>query len=270
VWWELRHRNPIVNLRLLGNRNFGAANFMMVVLGATLFGTTVLLPLYLQSVMGYTAQRAGETLSPGAILIIFLMPVVGVLVSRTDARRLIAFGFLALAISLFYMAHHLYPGIDFATAIKLRIYQAAGLAFLFVPINTVAYVGVAPGQSNAASGIINASRNLGGDIGIAFATTFIARRAQVHHSHLVAHVTPLDPAYVRLFRALTLAFHHAGTSTLQAQRQAQAAIYRTVLQQAQTLAYIDVVWLFAIGTVLVIPLAFVMKKSEPGRVAVGH
>jgi DHA2 family multidrug resistance protein len=269
VWWELRQKYPVVNLRMLASRNFGSANFMMLILGATLFGTTVLLPLYLQVIMGYTAQLAGMALSPGAVLIIGLMPIVGALVSRVDSRRLIAFGFAVLSLSLFYMAHHLYPGIDFGTAVKLRMYQAAGLAFLFVPINTIAYTGVAPGQNNAASGIINLSRNMGGDLGIALATTMIARRAQVHQSRLVAHVTPFDTALSQRTQALTQAFVHAGSSSEHAARQASAAIYRALNAQAQTLAYVDVMWLFACVTACMIPLVFVMRKAKAGR-RVGH
>ncbi len=157
----------MVDLHLLARPNFAAANVMMLVLGMSLFGTTVLLPQYTQIYMGYTAQLAGMTLSPGGITVILLLPMVGFLVSRVDQRFLIAFGFTCLSLSLFYMAHHLYQGMDFRTAMLMRIYQSAGLAFLFVPINTFRLRRVADGvKNNNSSGIINLFRNMGGDIGI--------------------------------------------------------------------------------------------------------
>ena len=270
VIWELHQEHPVVDLRLLKRRNFAASNVMMLMLGASLFGTTVLLPLYLQTIMGYSAQQSGEALSPGGVLIMCMMPVVGVLISRVDGRWMIAFGFACLSASLFHMAHKLYPGIDFGTAIQLRMMQAFGLAFLFVPINTLAYVGVPRAENNQASGIINLSRNMGGDIGIAVATTMIARRSQWHQSALVQHVSAGSEQLSAQLQGLTRAFEHAGSSTAVATRRAQAAVYRELLAQAQTLAYIDVLWLFAICTALMIPLVFVMKRASPGGAAMGH
>jgi DHA2 family multidrug resistance protein len=270
VVWEWRQEHPVVEVRLFKNRNFAAANVMMLVLGMALFGSTVLLPQYVQVWMGWSAQQAGEALSPGGVVVIMLLPLVGRLVSRVDARYLIAFGFGVLSIALFHMAHTLYPGIDFSTAVWLRIYQAIGLAFLFVPINTIVYAGVPASKNNAVSGIVNLSRNMGGDIGIAFVTTLIARRAQFHQASLSAHLDPGNPALQARLAALTRALERAGSSTVEAARRATGAIYGEVVRQAQTLAYLDVLWVLAWFAAAMVPLVFLTRRVEPGKPAMGH
>jgi len=147
VFWELRERNPVLNLRLFKNRNFAVSNTLMFTLGAVLYGSTVLIPQFLQTVMGCTAQLSGEVLSPGGLVIMAMMPVVGYLVSRVDARKLIGLGFIALALSTYHMSS-LYLGIDFKTAMMYRIYQSLGLAFLFISSNTICYIGVPQEQKN--------------------------------------------------------------------------------------------------------------------------
>jgi DHA2 family multidrug resistance protein len=157
VVWECRQRHPVIDLRLLGRRSFAASFAMMFVLGLSLFGTTVILPQYLQTLMGYTAEQAGKTLSPGGLVVIMILPLVGKLLSKVDPRWLIGFGFAALSLSLFHMTG-IYPGIDFKTAVMLRIYQSIGLAFLFVPINTVSYVGVPRDKYGEVSSMMNRRR----------------------------------------------------------------------------------------------------------------
>ncbi len=249
VLWELRSENPVVDLRLFRNRNFAASTSMMLVLGIALYGSTVLLPQYEQVWLGYSAQQAGEALSPGGVIIILLMPLVGRLVSRVDNRWLIAFGYLVVSSSLFHMAHTLYPGIDFRTAVLLRVYQASGLAFLFVPINTIVYQGIPPEKNNAVSGIINLARNMGGDIGIAFVTTLIARRSQFHQARLVAGLDPGNPACRASLSALASAMQRVRRAPRRTRPGAPTAPWRRQLaQQAQTLAYLDVLFLLACFT----------------------
>ncbi len=186
IVWEWNEEHPILELRLLKNPNLAVANCLMFALGAVLFGTTVLIPEYLQTVMGYTAENAGMVLSPGGITVMICMPIVGQLVSRVDARLLIGFGFVVLTIALIHMSS-IYPGIDFQTAVLYRIYQSVGLAFLFVPINTISFVNIPPSQGNQVSAMINLFRNLGGSVGISALSTLLARRAQVHQTYLAAH-----------------------------------------------------------------------------------
>ena len=270
VLWELRTEHPVIDVRLFKGRTFAMANVMMFTLGLILFGTTVLLPQFTQTLLGYSAEQAGMALSPGGILIMFMMPFIGKFLGKLDARKMIAFGFLALSVSLFYMAHKLSLAIDFRHAVLLRMYQAFGLAFLFVPINTLAYVDVPPTQTNQVSGMINLARNMGGDVGIAVVTTLLARRAQNHQVDLVAHTSLFDAPFRERLQGLTQALMHSGASASDAATEAYRALYRIVLQQAQTLAYIDIIYLLAWATVVMIPLAFFMKRPRPGAAAAGH
>ena len=269
VLWEWRQKNPVVDVRLFKSRTFAVSNLMMLVLGMTLYGSTVLLPQYLQVWMGYSATDAGMVLSPGALVFVCMMPIIGPLVSKYDARYLIAFGFTVLALALYYMSRTLYPGIDFSTAVWLRIYLSVGLAFLFVPINTVVYAGVPPAKNNAVAGIVNLSRNMGGDIGIALVTTLIARRAQVHQERIATHLIPGVQAFTAKLSGLAHAFEQAGMSSVQATKQAYAAIYRQLIQQAQTLAYLDTLFVFACFAALMVPLVL-LTKGVRGRAAASH
>jgi DHA2 family multidrug resistance protein len=270
VVWEWRQENPVVEVRLFKDRNFAASNVMMLTLGVSLFGTTVLLPQYMQGLMGYSAEDAGMALSPGGFVIILLLPMVGILVSRVDPRRLIAFGFIVTSASLFYMASHLHQGIDFREAVLLRVYQSVGLAFLFVPINTLVFATVGPEKSNAVSGIVNLSRNMGGDVGIAFVTTFIARRSQLHQSNLSSYTTAYSTPFESKLAAMTSGFQHTGASAVDATHRAMAAIYGQLVQSATTLAYLDALRVMGFATAFMVPLLFLTKKPKPGAAPGGH
>jgi DHA2 family multidrug resistance protein len=271
VVWELRHPHPIVDLKLFRDRSFATSNLMMLVLGISLYGTTVLLPQFVQIMMGYSAQDAGMALSPGGLTVMALMPLVGSLIGRVDARRMLAFGFSVLSLSLFYMAHHLYTGMDFGTAVKLRVYQSVGLAFMFVPINTLAYVGIPPEKNNAVSGIINLSRNMGGDIGIALVTTLLARRSQMHQVNLSSYGSALHPAYQAKVAAIGAGLQHSGVDATDAARRATGLVYRMMGREAMGLAYIDVLFLFGCGTACMLPLLLLLKKNRVGGSAqMGH
>ncbi|HVY48721.1 MAG TPA: DHA2 family efflux MFS transporter permease subunit [Minicystis sp.] len=270
VAWEWQQEHPIVDVRLFKGRTFAATNVMMLTLGISLFGTTVLLPQYLQVIMGYTAQQSGMALSPGGVVVILILPFVGRLVSRVDPRYLIAFGFAVVALALFYMTTHLHPGIDFMTAMKLRIFQSIGLAFLFVPINTLVYADVPPEKNNAVSGIVNLSRNMGGDIGIALVTTLISRRSQLHQATLAEHATRYDPTFVRRLEGIARGLEHAGTAGADASKKALFIVYRQLLQQATTLAYIDTLKILGIATLLMIPLLFITKRPKGGPAPAAH
>ncbi len=261
VWRARRSDNPIVDVHLFRNRNFAAASFMMLALGLVLYGSTVLLPQYLQIVMGYSAQQAGMVLSPGGLVVMVLMPLVGALTPRVNPRILIGFGFAALSVSMFYMTSHLYPGMDFRTALELRAYQSVGLAFLFVPINTVIYEGIPPEKNNQVSGIVNLARNMGGDIGIAFVTTMAARRAQFHQARLTEHMSPYDHPFAAMLDAVTHAVERAGVSSAAAAHRAVAVLYRQTIIQATTLAYLDVLHAFALMTAAMIPFLWLARRG---------
>ena len=270
VIWELRVEHPVIDVRLFKNRTFSMANLMMFTLGVTLFGSTVLLPQFTQTLMGYSAKQAGMMLSPGGVLIMCMMPFIGKFMGKVDARKMIAFGFVALSASLFYMTHRLYLGIDFKHAVLLRMYQAFGLAFLFVPINTLSYVGVPKEKGNSVAGMINLARNMGGDVGIAVVTTLLARRAQHHQVDLTSHTSLFDAPFRERFESMSRAFEHAGASASDAATQSYRALYRLVLTQAQTLAYIDVLYLLAWSTALMVPLVFFMKRPSGSSAPAAH
>jgi DHA2 family multidrug resistance protein len=270
VIWELRHENPIVDLKMFRQRSFAVANALMLVLGMALFGSTVLLPQYLQVLMGYTAQQSGMALSPGGFVVIAFLPFVGRLVTKVDVRALITIGFVSLSLAMFTMAHTIDLEMDFGTAVRLRMLQMAGLAFLFVPIQTVSYSGVQPQKFNQVSGIMNLSRNMGGDIGIAFVTTLITRRAQFHQTHLTAHTTNYDAAFAARLDAMAHVFERAGAATVDATRQATAAMYRQVVLQATQLAYLDALLALAVATSLMVPLVWLAKKPAAQGAPLGH
>ncbi len=268
--WELKHDNPIVDLRLFKRRSFAVANMMMMMLGVALFGTTVLLPQYLQVLMGYSAQQAGMAISPGGLVVIALLPLVGRLVSKVDTRWMVAFGFTVMSLSLFYMAHTIDLQMDFATAVKVRAFQSVGMAFLFVPIQTISYSGVPVQKNNQVSGIMNLSRNMGGDIGIAFVTTLIARRSQTHQAQLAAHTTAYDQGYQAKVGAIARSLEHAGATSLDAARHATAAMYRQLVQQSMQLAYLDALWVLGIGTAMMVPVLWLTKRPGPMGAPAGH
>ena len=180
VAWEWRHRNPIVDLKLLRIRNFGTSIGLQFVLGMVLFGSTVLIPQFLQGLLGYTAQQAGEALSPAGFTLMLMMPISGLLVGRVrDARVMVAAGYAVTAFGLYNLTR-LDLDVSFATIALWRAFQVLGLAFVFIPISTLNYVGVPREKNNQISALSNFSRNLGGSFGTAMLTTFLERTAQTH------------------------------------------------------------------------------------------
>ena len=187
IIWELREKNPVVDLRMMKNRNFALATVAMFFLGFVLYASTVLIPQMLQELLGYTAQLSGMALSPGGAVIMCMMPVVGLLVSRVDTRILVTFGCLVSSTALFVMAGWDLQ-LDYRHAVTARMLQSFGLAFLFIPINVAAFAYVPREKMNMGTGIINLARNIGASVGIATVTTMLQRRTQVHQAQLMEHV----------------------------------------------------------------------------------
>jgi DHA2 family multidrug resistance protein len=264
VVWEWFYKNPIVDVRLFRNLNFLAANGMIFVLGLMLFSSLVMMPLYLQSLMGYTAESAGLVLSGGGLLLLFLMPLVGFLSSKVQSRYLLAFGWLTLSLGMYYSTQQLDLQISFRSASILRAVQVFGLGFLFVPINLTSYVGMPLEKSSSVAGLVNFMRNIGSSVGTSMVTTLIARRAQVHQVYLVAHVTAGRPTFSGAVAATTARLIASGMDAEHAARQAYGLVYRTIFVQASTLAYIDTYWVLAIGAAIMFVISFALKKNEPG------
>ena len=263
VAWEWRTRHPIIDVRLFRDRTVAIAFVLMVVVGFLLFAPLVLLPAFEQSLMGYTPQLAGQTMSPGAISLIFLTLLVGGLVARVDPRKLVVVGGLLLVTSHVYMAGRLHVGVDFQTLLFMRIFQVAGLAFLFVPINTLVYASAPRDKNNAIAAIMNLGRNLGGSLGVAFVATTVARQAQVHQAALAEHTNHYNPAFTARLAHLARAHEHSGVSAVDAANRALAMVYREVQLQASQLAYLDVLRLLALAAACLFPLALLMRS--PGR-----
>ncbi len=261
IWWEWRHKDPIIDLHLFSERTFAVSNLLMFMLGFALLGSTLLLPLFLQTLMGYTAELSGMALSPGGFAIMIFMPIVGWLLSRYDARYLLVFGLSMLSFSLFHMTNF-DLNIDFKTAVYARILQAVGLAFLFVPINTAAYAFLPREKNNAASGLMNLARNIGGSVGISFVTTMLDRRTQKHVSDLMGHLSGPNGQFQSTLRGLSQQFIAHGASAPDAQRQAYAMVQNLVQRQATMLSYLDNFHILGYAILAMIPMVFLMKRTR--------
>jgi DHA2 family multidrug resistance protein len=263
IIWEWRHKDPIIDLHLFRDRTFAVSNLLMFMLGFALLGSTLLLPLFSQTLLGYTAEEAGLALMPGGFTIIVLLPLVGFLLSRYSPRWLLFFGLAVLSTSLFHMTGFDLD-MDFRSLAIARMFQAAGMAFLFVPINTAAYAFLPRDKNNAASGLMNLARNIGGSVGISLVTTMLDRRTQTHLNYLSSHLSSSNPAFQSMLQGATAAMRARGADAAFASRQAYALIQGTVQRQATMLAYIDDFRLLGIAIMLMIPLVFLMKKGKPG------
>ncbi|HKF06434.1 MAG TPA: DHA2 family efflux MFS transporter permease subunit [Candidatus Sulfotelmatobacter sp.] len=263
IYWEWHHKDPIIDLHLFRERTFGISNLLMFMLGFALLGSTLLLPLFMQTLLGYTAQQSGLALMPGGFTIMLLLPLVGFLLSRYSPRWLLVFGLVMLSASLFHMTSFDLE-IDFRTTAIARLLQAVGMAFLFVPINTAAYAFLPREKNNAASGLMNLARNMGGSVGISVVTTMLDRRTQVHLTDFARHLSGTNPALKAMLNGASKAMQAHGASAAGANQQAYALIQGTVQRQATMLAYIDCFWFLGVSIMLMIPAVFLMKKSKPG------
>lgn len=263
VFWEWHHEHPIIDLHLFSERSFAIGNMLMFMVGFALLSSTVLLPLFLQTLMGYTAEDAGLSLMAGGFVIIMAMPLVGFFLSKYDARYLLLFGLCIVSFSLFHMTRF-DTLIDFRTAATARAIQAAGLAFLFVPINTVAYAFLPKDKNNAASGLINLSRNIGGSLGISMVTTILARRTQYHQAVLSSNVNSGSSLLRSRLAGIAHALTARGSSPYEAARQAYNIVQNSIVQQASVMSYVDCFWVLGIAVACMVPFVFLMKRVRPG------
>jgi MFS transporter, DHA2 family, multidrug resistance protein len=267
IYWEWTHEDAVVDLHLFRDRTFGISNLLMFMLGFALLGSTLLLPLFMQTLLGYTAERSGLALMPGGFTIMLLLPLVGFLLSRYSPRWMLIFGLGMLSFSLFHMTGFDLQ-IDFRAVALARVLQAAGMAFLFVPINTTAYAFLPREKNNAASGLMNLARNMGGSVGISFVTTMLDRRSQAHLSYLSRNLTPSNPMFNSILQGATQAMRAHGVDAAFAAKQAYALIGNTVQRQAMMLSYIDDFQILGIAILAMIPLVFLVRKGKPGAMAV--
>lgn len=260
VWRELTAGDPVVDMRILRNRNFGVGTLLMTAVGICLFGMIAILPLFLQTLMGYTAFASGMTMLPRGLGALVAMPLAGRLVNKVDGRRLIAIGFLLFGLSCWQMAG---LNLDMGQwSLSWPIFlNGVSIGFLFVPVNTVALGTLTPQEMGNGSGIINLMRNVGGSIGVSSLVTLLARRAQVHQTVLVAHVTPYDRSAVVARHALL----HALTPA-----QSLHAMYGLLVKQAALLSYVDIFLWSGVLAAACAALTFAMRRVKAGRPVLMH
>ena len=263
IIWEWFQDAPVIDVHLFRHFNFLTCNLMMFGFGVMMFGTLVMLPLYLQTLMGYTAESAGLLLSFGGLFLLMELPMVGRLLGKVQARRLVHFGWAAMAFGMWFSTQHMDTLISFRAGSWIRVLQVIGLPFLFVPLTTVVYVGLPAEKNNSISALINFMRNIGMSFGTSIVTTILARRAQFHQQILVPHLTPGDVYPTESLQRVSHALFYAGLSSTDALNQAYGRFYQTVITQAYSLAYIDGYQVFAVGASTFFVLSFFLKGNRP-------
>jgi DHA2 family multidrug resistance protein len=266
ICWELYTPEPIVNLRVFLNRNFAVGTILIAAVGVVLYGSTALLPLFLQTLLGYSAVNSGLAVSPRGLGSMVSMIVVGRLIGKIDSRYLIMFGFAVLAYSTF-MFTNINLEISSTSVSFPMIISGFAMGFVFVPLTTLTMGTLTNEQIGNASGIYNLMRNTGGSFGIAAMTALLARNQQIHQAQLVTHTTPYDPAFQQLFDQLTAPLiPQIGIEA--ATQQAYQTIYGMVVGQAAVLSYIDNFRLLGILCVLAVPTAFLFKRVRRSKAPV--
>jgi DHA2 family multidrug resistance protein len=264
-------KHPILDLRLLAQRNVGTTMFVMFMVGVSLYSSTVLIPQFLQEIMGYSAEQAGMAVSSGGIALMLLFPVAGALAPKFDPRWLVAMGFTITTYGLYRMTG-LNLNVSFGMAVSWRVVIALGLPFLFIPINTLCYVGIPQEKYNEVSGMSALMRNLGGSVGISFVTTLLVRTSQQHLAMLGAHTISGNRPFEVIRNGLAGAWmQRSGGGEPDALQRAGAQIFGMAQMQARLLAYVDSVWVMVALTAILIPLPFLMKRPKKAApTPIGH
>jgi DHA2 family multidrug resistance protein len=268
--WEMSHRNPAVDLRMVASRQFGACFLVMLATGAILLATTQFLPQLVQQDFGYTATWAGLMLSPGGLVTMVMMFVVGRLAAKVQPKYLIVAGAVIVALSMYDMTN-VYGDLGFWYMARLRMLFGIGLPMIFVPIMTASFDGIHPSKTDQASALINAARNTGSSIGVSIVSNVLTHREQFHQSRLVEQVIPSSPQYQDTLQHVTNYFTANGSSLAQAHDQAIQWIGQQVQIQASFLAYMDAFWVLMLISLSAVPLALSLRKVKlGGPVHMGH
>ena len=264
---ELRHGHPIINLRLFRNVSFSAGNTMMFFVGFCLYSSIMLIPLFLQTLMGYNATMAGMVLAPGGVATLITMPVVGALLSKYDGRKIVLAGLIIGAVSMFIMQRFTLEAAywDFVWP---RVVLGIGLAMIFVPLTTVTLATISREEMGNATGMFNLLRNIGGSVGIAIAATLLARYGQFYQNSLVGHITPLNEVFRLKQAAIKSGFMARGMDAFSAETASLATIYGIVRRQAGILSYNRIFFIVGLAFLVIIPLLLLLKKQKIGKPAV--
>ena len=269
AFWLLRQKEPIIDIRLLANRSFGIACLMVFFIGFALYGSSTLLPLMLQAEFGYDATLAGLVLSPGGLVVVFIMPIVGKLAGKYPAKYLLAIGMIALSTGMG-LSSFFTPQTDYHTFVLLRISQVIGLPFLFIPSSTLAFSQIPPEKSNKASALYALIRNLGGSIGISLLLSFVARHEQLHQTILAEGLNPAHPGFSDLLARYTAILQSSGETPAGAALKALNRIYQELLTQATLLAYADGFRLLALITITLAGIALLMPQTKMTKPTAEH
>jgi DHA2 family multidrug resistance protein len=263
VWWELRHKNPIINLRLFRYKNFAICCFLMALVGGVLNANTVLQPQFMQQLLGWTATTAGMALTAGGVVLLFVMPMAGYATGKVAARYLAMAGFTLFVLTFRYAAMVTTLDMTFPAASWLRVIQMMPIPFCFISITTAAYVGMPREQSNQVSGLINFVRNIGGSILIAVTNAQVTSRTMWHEQHLQSAMTSANLAYQQHLQALT-GFFGGSFGVPNGKGMALATLYNQLNQQAQAQGYQDVYMELSWMSVGMVALTFLLSKNKPG------
>ena len=268
--WEISRRNPAIDLRMIATRQFGTCFLVMLATGALLFGTTQFLPQLVQQDFAYTATWAGLVLSPGGVVTMLMMFVVGRLSGHVQPRYLIAVGAVLIAFSMYVMTN-VYGDLDFWFMARSRMLFGVGVPLIFIPIIAASYDGLPPGKTDQASAMLNAARNTGGSIGISLVQNVLWDREQFHQSTLVGQAIPSSVQYQDTLHQMTNYFVAQGSSLWEAKQQAIQWVGQQVQAQASNLGYMDAFWLLALISLAAVPLALTLRKVKLGGAApAGH
>jgi len=265
---EFFAEHPIMNLKTFKNVSFTTGSLVMFFAFFNLFGSIVLLPIYLQSLMGYTSTLAGMVLGPGGVATLIAMPIAGRLVTKVNPKALLAFGIIVAAYSIHLMSQFNLLA-DFDTVIWPRIVLGVGMGFLFIPLTTLTMGSIRKEDMGNAAAIYNLLRNLGGSFGVAFVTTVLARRAQYHQNYLAEHLTPLDRNYQFAANQTARVLQYNGLTPSVTDQGSLGVIYSNLIRQATMISFNDAFYLLSILIIAVVPLVLLMRRTKEGASPAG-
>ena len=267
---ELLSKEPVLHLRVFKERTYSTGVFLMTTLGFVLYGSLVLLPLFLQTVLGYPAIEAGIAMAPRGLGSFIAMPIVGFLTAKIDARKLLSVGLVGGAITLFQLGS-LNLQVGYWDIFWPQFFQGLAMGLIFVPLTTISMSLISREEMGNATSLFNLMRNLGGSVGIAVIATMLSRNTQSQYNILGTHVSAFDARTRMLLEQMRGAFISGGMDFSTAGRAAYAALSGMVSQQAVMVAFVQLFRILALVFAVVIPLVFIMRKPKPGRpVAAGH
>jgi DHA2 family multidrug resistance protein len=258
---ELTTKHPIVDLRVLKDRTFSAGVFIMTMLGFVLYASLMLLPIFLQTLLGYPALQSGLALSPRGIGSLCTMPIVGQLTNRYDPRKLIFVGIVVGGWTMFSLSH-LNLNAGYWNIFWPQVIQGSAMAFLFIPLMAVSMSGISKEKMGNATSIYNLMRNIGGSFGIATMTAFLARRSQVHQNQMVGHISAFDHNSQMMWRGMTGWFQLHGSNSVEAGRKALGMMYGMLQQQAMMLSFVEAFWVMGVIFLCMVPLLFLLRNPR--------